>query len=108
MFKELLRDKKGIWKLTVCFMVVGFSMLLANDAMAITSPAAGSFAYDVYDTFVNGILNGPIGFVGGAAAVTYGGAVTAQGNYPMGVPAVLGGVIILKADAITQTLGMLV
>jgi len=99
---------RNLWTMALCLMVCSMAVFMAVDAMAITAPAAGSFAYDVYDVFVNQMLLGPIGFVGGAAAVTYGGLVTAQGNYPLGVPAILGGVIILKADAITQTLGMMV
>jgi len=106
--KGIIRDTKSAWKLTLCFIVFGFSMMVANQAMAVTTPVAGSFAYDIYNTFVNNILNGPIGFVAGAAAVAYGGVVTAQGNYPLGIPAVLGGVVILKADSITQSLGMLI
>ena len=107
MLKKLFKDTGSFAKLAVGFMVFGLVVMLANDASAITAPVAGSFAYDVYTAF-DSILNGPIGFVGGAAAVAYGGVVTAQGDYPLGIPAVLGGVVILKATAITQTLGMLV
>ena len=37
--------------------------LLSTNAMAMTVPAAGSFAYDLYDIGVNQILLGPIGFL---------------------------------------------
>lgn len=76
-------------------------------AMAISSPASGSFAYDVYDIAVNKILQGPIGFVCGVAAIAY-GAVNAIGGRVFGaVPAVLGGAALLKADAIVNTLGLI-
>lgn len=76
-------------------------------AMAISSPASGSFAYDVYDIAVNKILQGPIGFVCGCAAIAY-GAVNAIGGRVFGaVPAVLGGAALLKADAIVNTLGLI-
>jgi len=81
----------------------------AGSAHAIgTVPVAGSVAFSLYDIFVNQILLGPVGWVGAIAALAYGGILTAQGNYPMAIPALLGGVIILKADVITASLGMLI
>ena len=107
-------EGRNVWTLAM-FAVFGLmAFFAAGEAMAIAPPAApaagapGAFGYDIYDVFVNSILNGPIGYVGGAAAVAYGGMLVAQGAYPLGVPAVLGGVIVLKADSITQTLGMMI
>ena len=104
----------NVWTLALLLAVGVLAVMGAGEAMAIAPPAApvggapGAFGYDIYDVFVNQILNGPIGYVGGAAAIAYGGILVAQGTYVLGAPAVLGGVIVLKADSITQTLGMMI
>ena len=77
-------------------------------AHAITAPASGSFAYSVYDVGVNDILKGPIGFVGGAAAIVYGAVAAIQGKVMAAVPAILGGAVMLKADSIVSSLGAIV
>jgi len=74
-------------------------------AMAITAPAAGSFAYDLYDVGVNQMLKGPIGFVGGIAAIAIGAVSAIQQKVFGAVPCILGGVAILKADTIVSSLG---
>ena len=105
---------RNVWTLAMLAVFGLMTFFTAGEAMAIAPPAApaagapGAFGYDIYDLFVNSILNGPIGYVGGAAGIAYGGVVVAHGHYPLGVPVVLGGVIMLKADAITQTLGMMI
>ncbi len=91
--------------LLVCMMLLAFT---GTSLAAIATPAAGSFAYDIYDLFINQILKGPIGFVAGAATVVYGGAVTAQGNYYAGIPALIGGLGLLKADTIVSSFGALI
>ena len=83
-------------------MVFGFSSM----ASAITAPVAGSFAYDVYDIGVNKILQGPIGFVGGVMAIVIGAIAAIRAQIMLAIPAILGGAVILKADAITTSLGM--
>jgi len=97
---------------TVAFfavMLCAAGVFTAGTAHAIgTVPLAGSLAFSLYDIFVNQILLGPVGWVGAIAALAYGGILTAQGNYPLAIPALLGGVIILKADAIIASLGMLI
>ena len=40
-------------------------------AMAFEAPATGSFAYSVYDLFMNDILTGAIGFVIAAGLILY-------------------------------------
>ena len=77
-------------------------------AHAITAPATGSFAYTVYDVGVNDILKGPIGFVGGAAAIVYGAVRAIQGNIMASAPAILGGAVLLKADSVVSSLGAIV
>jgi len=75
--------------------------------VAITAPAAGSFAYDVYDMAVNSILKGPIGFVAGLAAVCFGAALAIQQKIGGAIPALLGGAVLLKADTIVSSMGLL-
>ncbi len=77
-------------------------------AHAITAPSTGTFAYTVYDVGVNDILKGPIGFVGGAAAIVYGAVRAIQGNVMAAAPAVLGGAVLLKADTVVSSLGAIV
>lgn len=76
-------------------------------AQAISAPSSGSFAYDVYDIAINQILKGPIGFVCGGAAIVLGAVNAIGGRVMSAVPCVLGGAAILKADAITTSLGLL-
>jgi hypothetical protein len=84
------------------------TLIGSSPALAVTAPSSGSFAYDIYDIAVNQILKGPIGFVAGASAITL-GAVCAIKQQIMGaVPAILGGAALIKADAITTSLGALV
>jgi hypothetical protein len=79
-----------------------------GEALAITVPATGSFAYDIYDIAVNSILKGPIGFVGGVGAIVFGAIEAMRGRVLEAIPAILGGAALLKADTIVQTLGCIV
>ena len=82
-------------------------MAIEPSAFAITAPAAGSFAYDVYNMAVNSILKGPIGFVCGLAAVCFGAALAIQQKIGGAIPALLGGAVLLKADTIVTSMGLL-
>ncbi len=79
-----------------------------GEAFAITTPATGSFAYDIYDIGVNSILKGPIGFVAGVGAIIFGAIEAIRGQVLGAVPAILGGAALLKADDIVQTLGCII
>ena len=48
------------WKILAS---VVLNIEVATSAFAFTLPAPDSFMYAVYDTLMNGILNGPLGFV---------------------------------------------
>jgi hypothetical protein len=89
--------------LLVAFMV----MAIEPSAFAITAPAAGSFAYDVYNMAVNSILKGPIGFVCGLAAVCFGAVLAIKQEIAGAIPALLGGAVLLKADTIVTSMGLL-
>ncbi len=85
------------------------TLIASSPALAITTaPATGSFAYDVYDIAINQILKGPIGFVCGASAIVIGAVCAIQQKIMSAVPAILGGAALMKADAITASLGALV
>jgi hypothetical protein len=61
---------KSISKMSIAVyvLVIGFCPVLA---FAFTAPASGSFAFSVYDLFMNEILTGAIGFVIAAGLVLY-------------------------------------
>ncbi|MGB9879040.1 MAG: hypothetical protein ACPLGZ_03555 [Candidatus Pelagibacter ubique] len=83
----------------------GVVALGASVGFAFTAPSSGGFAYDVYDIAVNQILKGPVGFVGGVASMVLGAISLVTGRYLTAIPAVLGGAILLKADALVSSLG---
>lgn len=82
--------------------------MICGDVFAITAPVAGSFAYDVYDLAVAQILQGPIGFVAGVAAIIFGSFLAIQSKILPCLLCMLAGGMIIKADAITASLGMLI
>ncbi len=92
----------------VIFVAIVVSLSFAPSAWALTSPGAGSFAYDIYDIAINSILKGPIGFVAGTAAIVFGSVIAIQGKILAAIPAILGGAALLKADSIVNTLGAIV
>lgn len=89
------------------FAVAILSALIAPGVFAIAAPAAGSFAYDIYDVVVIQVLGGPIGFVGGLATIVY-GASQLMRSWMMAIMSIVSGTMIIKADTITTSLGMLV
>jgi len=89
-------------------LVCALAMALSPAAMAITSPATGSFAYDVYDIGVNQILKGPIGFMAGVGAIAFGAVMAIKGQILLAIPAILGGAFLLKADSVVESLGAII
>ncbi|MGC8766617.1 MAG: hypothetical protein ACP5QP_02850 [Brevinematia bacterium] len=83
----------------------GVVALGAGAAFAFTAPTTGSFAYDIYDIAVKKILQGPVGFVGGVVSMVIGAISLVGGRYMTAIPAVLGGAVLLKSDAIVTSLG---
>ena len=88
-------------------LAMGLTMLAAT-AFAVVAPAAGSFAYDVYDIAVTKMLQGPIGFVGGVAAMIIGAVFAIQGKLMTAVPSIVGGAMLLKADTLVTSLGAII
>lgn len=91
---------------TTCFAMVLVTMT-ASAVMAITAPASGDFAYDIYDIGINSIMKGPIGFVIGSGCIALGGWSALKQNIPMAVGSALGGAAILKCDTLVTSLGLL-
>jgi hypothetical protein len=68
---------------------------------------SSGFGGDIYDIAVNKILKGPIGTVAGIAAICIGAVSAIKGQYMAAIPAALGGVALLKADSILQSMGLI-
>jgi len=97
------RVKKSMVVSALCMMVV----LAAASAFALTTPANGAFGYDAYDLFVNKGLQGPFGFVIAAALVAF-GAYEFRKNPGVGIASLISSGVLVKADSIVSTLGMII
>lgn len=91
----------------IALFAAAVALVTAPHAFAITAPAAGSFAYDLYDVGINQILLGAPGFVG-AVIIMVISAVNLARNWVLSVAGLLGGVILINADAITASMGKLI
>lgn len=87
--------------------VLALLVIPVHNAMAMTAPAVGDFAYDLYDIGVNQILLGAPGFVGAVLLMVYSGTLLMR-NWILGVAGILAGTILINADSITTSMGMLV
>jgi len=103
---ELMFNPKVTMAVAIALMAGGAVLVSANMASAITAPAAGSFAYDVYDIAVNEMVKGPIGYIGGLGAMVWGAFSAIQQKLGMAACSILGGGALIKADTITQSLGL--
>lgn len=103
-----MKMQKEMRTTIIALLAVAMVMTMESMVHAVTAPVSGSFAYDVYDIAINNILKGPIGFVGGVACVAMGAIQGVRGAIMQAVPAIIGGAAIIKADAITESLGMLI
>jgi hypothetical protein len=83
------------------------AMLMTGVAAAFTTPAAGSFGFDVYDIVVNQILNGPIGFIGGVILIVF-GATQIIKNWMLTIMCVIAGTVLIRAEDLVVTLGAMV
>lgn len=112
MVKRLDEVSRKVWvrvltdpRATALVGAAGALLLGSGVAHAITAPAQGSFAYDVYDIAVNKMLGGPIGFVGGVMAMAIGAISAIQQRIMAAIPCIIGGAMLLKADSILTSLG---
>ena len=88
--------KKGYQAEVVVLLGVFFVAAIPLEAFAVTAPVVGSFAYDVFDIGVNKILKGPIGFVGGVSAMSFGAWSSVTGKIGQAIPAIIGGAVLMK------------
>jgi len=102
--QKKIRQSKVIAVLTL----LAAACLLSTNAMAMTVPAAGSFAYDLYDIGVNNILLGPVGFVAGVACMVFAAILAIRQMVLPAAGVVLGGAFLLKADTVVQSVGSLI
>ncbi len=96
-------------RLTFMLLFILMALFMSTPSIwALANPAAGTFAYDVYDIGVLQMLQGPIGFVAGAVAVVIGAVAAIIGRVMLAIPAILGGAILLKADTIVNSMGAII
>lgn len=90
--------------------VILFSLMTfiaASRAAAFTAPTGtDEFAYDVYDIAITKILQGPIGFVAGVGCMVAGAAAAIVQKLALAALAILGGAVLLNADSMVESLGM--
>jgi hypothetical protein len=87
---------------------VMLSLMKAGNALAMTVPATGSFAYDLYDIGVNQILLGPVGFTGGVACMCVAAILAIRQMILPAAGVVLGGAFLLRANTVVETIGALI
>ena len=87
---------------------VQLSLMKAGNALAMTVPATGSFAYDLYDIGVNQILLGPVGFTGGVACMCVAAILAIRQMILPAAGVVLGGAFLLRANTVVETIGALI
>lgn len=83
-------------------------LLMATNAMAMNIPAAGSFAYDLYDIGVVQILQGPIGFVGGVSTMVIAAILAIKQMLLPAAGTVLGGAFLLRAETVVESIGAMI
>jgi hypothetical protein len=92
-------------KINVAVFAVLTILLIQTSAYAMAVPAAGSFAFDLYDIAVNQILLGPIGFVAGVACMAVAAIMAIRQMLIQAIGVICGGAFLLAADTVVQTLG---
>lgn len=90
------------------FAMLTVLLLQAVNVFAMTTPATGSFAYDLYDIAVTQILLGPIGFVAGVASMVFAAILAIRQMILPAAGVVLGGAFLLSADTVVQSVGALI
>ena len=83
-------------------------ILTAENSLAMTVPATGSFAYDLYDIGVNQILLGPVGFTGGVACMCVAAILAIRQMILPAAGVVLGGAFLLRANTVVESIGALI
>lgn len=100
------REKK-IAKFLTLFSLAMAALVIGDAAHAFTTPAAGSFGYNIYDIAINKVAKGPIGFVGGGWLIAT-AATKMQEGWMRALPYAIGGSCLIKVDELTTSLGALI
>ncbi|MCP4214235.1 MAG: hypothetical protein GY765_06240 [bacterium] len=85
-----------------------FLLACSAPVHAIDAPADGDFGYTIYDIAVNNILNGPIGVVGGIACIVIAAIFCVKNQIMLAVPAFVGAGVLLGADDMVTTFGLII
>ncbi len=107
--KRLVNTIQKIGRKKTFIITAGIILGTAATAAAVTVPTGPTdFAWDVYDIGVNKILNGPIGFVAGAGAMVAGAVAAIQQKLGLASMAIIGGAVLLNADSMVTSLGLVI
>ncbi|MBU4585426.1 MAG: hypothetical protein KKE63_09625 [Proteobacteria bacterium] len=90
------------------FTILTVLLLQTVNVFAMATPAAGSFAYDLYDIAVTQILLGPIGFVAGVASMVFAAILAIRQMILPAAGVVLGGAFLLSADTVVSSIGSVI
>ncbi|OPY70742.1 MAG: hypothetical protein A4E57_00359 [Syntrophorhabdaceae bacterium PtaU1.Bin034] len=100
----------GVAGRSLAIIMIAVTVLLLGSALpsfAITAPTSGSLFFDVYDIVVNSMLKGAVGFVAAILVFMMGiGLFFVQKIIP-GIIGVVCAALIIKADSIVTTLGVI-
>ena len=88
--------------------VTALLLFCAGPVLAIIAPATTGFAYTMYDIVVVKMLQGAIGFISGLALVIFGASMLPRGAYLPAAFTVAAGGMVIKADTIVTSLGLMI
>jgi len=89
-------------------LVTALLLFCAGPVLAITAPTTTGFAYSMYDIVVVKMLQGAIGFVSGLGLVIWGASMLPRGAYLPAAFTVAAGGMVIKADTIVTSLGLMI
>ncbi len=98
-FRQMKKHPAMLALLCVAF------LSFAAQALAFVAPAAGTFAFDVYDLIINDIADGAIGFVLGAGLMVAALFLGISGRWTYATVAAIAGGLIANIDTLTTSLG---
>ncbi|RMG69971.1 MAG: hypothetical protein D6710_07885 [Nitrospirae bacterium] len=92
----------------VLALLISLAVSYVQMAWAWTTPAAGSFAYDVYNLGVVNMLQGPIGYVAAVAGLIIGAVAMLGGRIMWAIPTFLASGLMWAAPSIVQSMGAII
>ncbi|MDD2464792.1 MAG: hypothetical protein PHI97_12420 [Desulfobulbus sp.] len=108
MSKFTLKSVSRKSPIKAAIMLMALTVFFGGTAFAMTTPAATSFAYDIYNIGVNQILLGPIGFVAGVAFVILAAVLALRNMYVPAGGIVLAAAFMLNADTVITSMGAMI